>query len=333
MSPQFWGCYAVSDHLQPNACVADVLLFDRLVIPVPPEDDPEALRPWEEDWRQDEQRELLGILGGIAYPVPWTSQFRAQFQDQWSAGLATGLDAAAEEESRSFGGVSARAAAATRSIIGETLAQMVIGQPDVHALAVYADPLNFDREWYFSRDVPFLKSRLSAVAGQPDFEVDPSAPVEPADQYGLAKLLIADFAIPGTPGRSGPDLLREAVDLASEPEMVTWRRDYHGWIADMGPRGLSEKTLVREMREHIAAYNAAARRKKRTLIASRSATVFSTAAGMSTAILGGILLGVAAALPFAFIGDVIANRGPAIFPEDSIKAGALLAEAAKALAD
>jgi len=332
MSPQFWGCYAVTDHLQHNAFVADVLLFDRLVIPVPPKNDPAALRPWEHEWRQDEQGKLLEILGGIAYPVPWTSKFRAQFRDQWSAGLATGLDTAADEVTKSRAGVSPQGAAVTRSIVGEALARMVLDQPDVHALAVYADPVNFDKEWYFSRNIPFLKSRRSAVVGQPDFEVDPSAPVEPPDQYGLAKLLVADFAIPDTPGRSGADLLREAVDLAGEPAMVTWRRDYHRWIADMAPRGLSNKTLAAEMRQHVAAYNAAAHSKGRQLAAARSATVLSTVAGMSAAIWGGVLAGVAAALPFAFIAEVIANRGRAIFPDDTIKAGALLAEAANAFA-
>jgi hypothetical protein len=333
MSPQFWGCYAVSDHLQHNAFVADVLLFERLVIPVPPENDPVALRPWQDDWRGDEQRKLLDILGGIAYPVPWTSEFREQFRGQWAAMLGAQLDAKADAESKYLAGVSPRAASATRSIIGEELAGMVLGQPDVHALAVYAEPVKFDKEWYFASYSPFLRRRRRAAAGEPEFEVDPQAPVEPAQEYGLAKLLLADFAIPATPGRSGADLLKEAVDLASEPEMAAWRRSYHGWIAEMAPKGLSDKTLVREMREHVAAYNAAATRKKRTVMATRSATILGSMAGMSAAIVGGILAGAAAALPFAAICDVVANRGQATFAEDRIAAGALLAEAARALTD
>jgi hypothetical protein len=37
MDRQLWGCYAVDDHKQARPFVADVLLFERLVIPVQPE--------------------------------------------------------------------------------------------------------------------------------------------------------------------------------------------------------------------------------------------------------------------------------------------------------
>ncbi len=34
MARLLWGCYSVADHLEPRAFVADLLLYDRLVIPV-----------------------------------------------------------------------------------------------------------------------------------------------------------------------------------------------------------------------------------------------------------------------------------------------------------
>lgn len=40
-----WGCYSVADHLAERAFVADLLLYDRLVVPVPSDDDRER---WEE---------------------------------------------------------------------------------------------------------------------------------------------------------------------------------------------------------------------------------------------------------------------------------------------
>jgi hypothetical protein len=336
VSRQLWGCYAVNDHLQENAFVADVLLFERLVIPVPPHDDPEALRPWKEYWQPDEQQKLLDILGGIAYQVPWSSvlrdqfqeEWRNQYQEEWSASLATAqVDTLADDERRFPGHVSPEAATLSKTLLSRDLAKKVLDQPDVQALAVYADPLKFDKEWYFSSKWPFVGRRKWAVADKPDYEVERAAP---ADEYGLAKLLVAHFAIPATPGRSGQDLLKEAVDLASEPEMGDWRKGYHVWIADMAPRGLSNETLVREMKEHVAAYNAAATRKKKAVAATQSATVLSTTAGMSSAIVGGVPLGIAAATPFAVVGDVVAKRLQGDIPQESIAAGALLAEAARA---
>jgi hypothetical protein len=138
MSRQIWGCYAVNDHLQKNAFVADVLLFERLVIPVPPENDPEALRPWEENWEPDQQRELLDILGGIACQVPWSSALRGQFQKEWAT---MELDAEADEWRRFPGNVSPEAAGLTAGLLGRNLTEKILGQADVQALNVYADPL------------------------------------------------------------------------------------------------------------------------------------------------------------------------------------------------
>ena len=35
MSQELWATYSVKDHLQPRALAADIMLFDRLVFPVP----------------------------------------------------------------------------------------------------------------------------------------------------------------------------------------------------------------------------------------------------------------------------------------------------------
>ena len=56
---ELWGTYAVSDHLRRRAFIADVLLFDRLVIPIPPPNDTKELRRWHEmGWRPERQRRL-----------------------------------------------------------------------------------------------------------------------------------------------------------------------------------------------------------------------------------------------------------------------------------
>jgi hypothetical protein len=60
--------------------VADVLLYDLLVVPVP-SDDAEAAR-WTGRHRQpDLQADLIEILGAHAVPVPWS----LQLHDAWAA--------------------------------------------------------------------------------------------------------------------------------------------------------------------------------------------------------------------------------------------------------
>jgi hypothetical protein len=45
MTIELWGTFAVRDHLVARAFVADVLLYDRLVIPTLPEGKPEEKWP------------------------------------------------------------------------------------------------------------------------------------------------------------------------------------------------------------------------------------------------------------------------------------------------
>jgi hypothetical protein len=328
MSWQLWGCYAVNDHLQKRPFVADVLLFDRLVIPVRPQRDRRARAAWKH-WEPEKQEELLEILGGIAYRVPWSSKLRDKFNRAWSAADAAGeVEIQADAGRNAYaGGVSPEAAAITAGLLSKELTDKALNQRDVLALAVYASPVKFDEEWYFSRAWPFIGHHKRAVSDQPSFEVETAVPV---DEYNLAKLLVARFAIPENPRRSDVDMLKEAVDIAGEDDMIDWRQSYHTWIASMAHRGLSDKTLVREMKELVDAYNSAAKKKKRATITRQSATVVGSGVGMGAAIWGGPLA-VAAGAPIATAGDVVASRLYGVVPEHRIAAGALLAQAAKGL--
>jgi hypothetical protein len=66
---EVWGTFAVNDHLEPGAFLREVLLFDRLVVPVPSSDQerlrwfaPNPVDP-SESWDPDRLDELLSVLG------------------------------------------------------------------------------------------------------------------------------------------------------------------------------------------------------------------------------------------------------------------------------
>src|SRR5215469_5514526 len=78
MASQIWGTFSVKDHCQPNAFVREVLLFDRLVLPVP--SDAQERSRWshpnpkdpQESWDPDRLDVLRNILGSqevLAEPV------------------------------------------------------------------------------------------------------------------------------------------------------------------------------------------------------------------------------------------------------------------------
>jgi hypothetical protein len=63
MDWELWGTFSVGDHLRRRAFVADVLLYDRLVVPTPPASEPEEEKRWVDmGWEPEHQRKLLDLL-------------------------------------------------------------------------------------------------------------------------------------------------------------------------------------------------------------------------------------------------------------------------------
>jgi hypothetical protein len=106
MSQQLWATYSVRDHRKPRSLAADIMLFDRLVFPVPEfgrvEGDPTEVGPvewdknvaewkrWEEaDWDPAGQARVLGWLAPVIRKLPWNSEGpRYQTYREESARLA-----------------------------------------------------------------------------------------------------------------------------------------------------------------------------------------------------------------------------------------------------
>jgi hypothetical protein len=78
MSLELWGTFSVRDHLDDRAFIADVLLYDQLVIPTLPKGAPET--EWPAKWNIKKQKTLLADLGDLVIPIPWTADRRANWQ-------------------------------------------------------------------------------------------------------------------------------------------------------------------------------------------------------------------------------------------------------------
>src|SRR4051794_35219779 len=81
---ELWGTFSVMDHVKEGAFLAEVVMYDHLVIPVPP-DPKNAKTEWErafaeqqwerwtsEKWAPERQRDLLEIIKPVATPIEWT---------------------------------------------------------------------------------------------------------------------------------------------------------------------------------------------------------------------------------------------------------------------
>lgn len=91
-----WGTFSVRDHVSDAPFVTEVLLYDRLVIPVPDPDDSQAVEYWKkENWQPELLTECLDVLrvktekdDGLALTVPWDASKRKRFRSQMSTSAA-----------------------------------------------------------------------------------------------------------------------------------------------------------------------------------------------------------------------------------------------------
>jgi hypothetical protein len=100
MDWELCGIFSVGDHLRRRALVAAVLLYDRLVIPTPPDlDHDEEIRWQHMGWNPRPQRRLLNLIGrDRVITVPWTQVHRRNWEQRYRNALGeqrSGIERAA----------------------------------------------------------------------------------------------------------------------------------------------------------------------------------------------------------------------------------------------
>jgi len=200
-----WGTFSVKDHLREDAFVSEVLIYDRLVLPVPVDDNERSRwrRPNPNDpaetWDPSRLDELLAILGTqrrprrdggkLAWEVDWS-------HDKWTY-----------ERSRleMAGVISDDAFWATRRILAQDDAVPGV----VDAVAAYPSGAACARD----RDLR---------------EVNASAAANAAIGAVIARPLL----VPNRGLGAGFEPLKEAVDLAIDEDFKTARRAYYEWVRE-----------------------------------------------------------------------------------------------------
>ncbi len=86
MKRQRWGTFSVIDHKDPVGLGTEVLMYDRLVIPVPLTQ--EDRDHWKKDWNLDLLDDRLKILGDLAVRARWGYADSQSALHQWAAQFA-----------------------------------------------------------------------------------------------------------------------------------------------------------------------------------------------------------------------------------------------------
>ena len=201
--PLTCATYSIESHLAPRAFVADVMLYDHLIIPVPADDD--SARWAGRD--VDRQQRLIELLGKRATSIPWDKALREQWRTRWDAAKAAGADFR-------------DGLAMTPTVLLEKVAPSAMG---VVAVAAFSSPSELQTE-----------VGLFELPKEPDGSLQPlgigSGSVTSKFYSGrLAAVIGREFLVPDDPSRGDEDLLREALDLSSERAFQRKRAAYWRW--------------------------------------------------------------------------------------------------------
>lgn len=241
-SRQRWGTFSVVDHLLSSPFVADVLLYDQLVIPVPA--DGNDREHWEEIGRNPALLETcLKILGPLARPVRWDTFQRETFKTRFATAQGAAADVSDLAGARAQG--TDPLYITRRLLTEEFLPELPLDVASVLAVAAYP-----------SRSACKEEVRFSVLQ-------NPQPEVVQARRERLGYLLRYRFLVPSREGRSDLDLLREAVDLAGEDDFQQQRARVHTWQEDVIRNGIPDDRALREMEGYLASYTAYMQKKVR----------------------------------------------------------------------
>jgi hypothetical protein len=232
MSRQRWGTFSVVDHQRPRAFVAEVLLYDKLIIPTP--SDPADRARWREIGRDPDRLDRsLDILGKTAIRVPWDEPKRETFKTRFASARAATFDAG-------------------------NLAQ---------ARQTKVDPLYVTRMLLAKDFLPEMSKGviawpIAAYSSCKDYREDVARQSPEERKQSLAMVLTHRFFVPEEPGKSDEEVLRKAVQLAKRDDFQEKRAKFHEWQEAIIRDGIPDAKAVEEMEEYLEHFDAIAKKAK-----------------------------------------------------------------------
>jgi hypothetical protein len=216
MAMQVWGTFSVKDHIKPAAFVTDVMLYDRLVIPVPP-DDGERARWEKEGWQPGRLDALLLILGDRAVPVKWDQRRQGAWRTRYEAGRGV------TQETPDY------AFALSRT-------ELTHGLPP-HVTGVQAVPS------FSSLDEAKTELGLRSPANE---QLVPGG--------AAVSILAHEFLVPHDPADRKDDCLRAAVEIASDPSYRRKRAAFWRWLREyFDDKNMCHPAAIRDAVEDMEA--------------------------------------------------------------------------------
>ena len=213
MIAERWGSLGVADHTSTSDLIANVLLYDRLIVPTMTEQrDRDERKYWvNKGWKPDLQARRVEQLGRLAIPRPWTEQRRERFGSRMKE-----LDAERFDTQTA----ALLAQATTRAILA--MEPVTEQNPDVSRVDVIAA---YNSESALQKEFPVAQSN------------------EPKSAQGL--LLARKLAIPNS--KNIEESLERAIELSKDFEFRKKRTAMFDFQEDAIRKGWSAEETVKRL--------------------------------------------------------------------------------------
>lgn len=254
MTRERWGTFSVKDHKMPRAFVADVLLYDRLIIPTPP-DQAERDRWFGLGWSPDLLDKKLELLGDRSIHVPWF-QFREE-----------------------------------KLIKRYKLTNEVLFDTNniTNAIANNVDLLYVTRAVLANERLPQLPpgvSKIWPMAAYPAFynyEEDQKQRAIENKSEELVMRLSQRFLVPDDDSQNDDELLQEAIELSSRDDFREKRQALYQWQDDIIEQQIPAEVAVAEMEDLLTQYNDVIKKSRRKLTYKYAFLAIEVAVGLAGA--------------------------------------------------
>jgi len=271
---QTWGTFSVTDHLGPRAFVADVVLYDRLVIPVP---DAEERKRWADLGRRpdvlDRKLEILEELAdcpedSLVRRLNWTPAWRSYLDEAYPYQRKEARDTTNP----------AWADAVDRWLLSDAMRSGTLGEVSTPEIVpAYTSYSALDSEF-----------KLRAV------------PVErvarPDDR--LVGVIGWEFFVPEDSALDDDSLLKQAVRLVQDEGFRAARAAFHEFRREATRLNANPEQFLRELESKLSDYQKATTRAGRARIRTTTLRAFALVGAsleLAAAIHGMPPVGIAAA--------------------------------------
>lgn len=258
-----WGTFSVRDHLTEAPFVTEVLLYDRLVIPVPPIDAQQE--PFWREFNPELQAKCLEVLhikteetDGLVLTVPWDESKRKRFANKMSVA----------------------AALATQQ-----------RHPDQQH---YVDPFEITRQLIKDEFKPALPQGVShawpvaAFSSAKSYEAAVAEGNREFAQRRLAVQIAHQFLTPSSPD-AGQELLKRAVDLSMSDAFRQKRANFYQWQESVFDDDLTDDKAIEELEARLKKYNEAIAKAFKDVHIRYAYTVIPIGITLTATILSGAL--------------------------------------------